>query len=283
LDFKELIFVSGKGGTGKTTLAAVLARHLALKGKRTLLVELERRSSLQALLEISSKPQYQPSRSGLGFDWSLVSGLDCLVEYISSFTGLESLTQKIFDSVLLKSLVNVAPGLNDLAVLGKLTSHIRQHGPSYDYEHIVVDAPSTGSFFSLMNAPKTLGDSVSQGPLHTQSFSINEVLTDPSKTQLIFVSLFEELPVDELEDTLSQFNDFFSSQMHVIMNKKWDLERSEAASGEWKSFIDTRLSEEKVQEERVKQLWDKSHAFPLFTENFNDVLANLKEELLCPL
>lgn len=272
LDFKELIFVSGKGGTGKTTVAATLAQSLSHQGKNVLLVELEKQSSVRALLQLERSPEYKPQPSGLGFDWCRLSGRECLVEYVSSYTRLESLTQKFFESTLLKALINVAPGLNDLSILGKLTSQIRGHGPSLEYDHLVIDAPSTGSFQSLINAPLTLGQSVSRGPLHSQSLAIDAVLKNPKHTQFVFVSLFEELPMDELEDTLAQFAEDFGDQILVVMNKSLPIETSLAAPSKWRQFIEKKIEEQAKQQRRVLDLWSRCFQLPLITKGFKDFL-----------
>ncbi len=283
MEFKDLIFVSGKGGTGKSTVATLLARQLSQSGRRVLLVELEQMSSVKALTFRPDSPTYQPSPSGFGFDWCLLTGLDCLVEYVSTFTKLESLTKRFFDSALLRTLVNVAPGLNDLSILGKLTSQFRQHGPGFDYDHVIVDAPSTGSFQSLIQAPRTLGKSVSRGPLHSQSLAIDEVLKNKNHVQYVFVSLFEELPVDELEETLNQFIPEYAEQLHVVMNKSLNLQEVEKQEGDWADFIDKKRANELVQKQRVKEMWKHCFQVDLFTEAFPEKLAQSKGEVLRPL
>lgn len=283
MDFKELVFISGKGGTGKSTVATTIARLLAQQGKKVLLAELEQTSSIQALLQKKDSPEYKPSPTGLGFDWSLIQGVDCLVEYVSSFTRLESMTQKIFESSFLKTLINVAPGLNDLSILGKLTSHAREHGPAFEYDHVVVDAPSTGSFYSLMKAPRTLGESVTRGPLHKQSFAIDEVLKDPARTQYLFVSLFEELPMDELEDTLAQFHDDYAEQMTVVMNKALPISKSIATDDEWFEYITRKIKQQDKQGLRAKELWPRSLRLDLFLTDFSTFLTQQPGRSLRPL
>ncbi len=282
MDFKELIFISGKGGTGKSTLAIALARFLSQQGKSVLLVELEEQSSVRALVGTSRHPSYKPSPSGWGFDWCRLLGRDCLVEYVSTFTRLESVTQKFFDSPLLKTLVNVAPGLNDLSILGKLTSRFRQHGPPLNYDHVIIDAPSTGSFYSLIKAPVTLGQSVTRGPLHSQSKGIDEVLRNKDYCQFFFVSLFEELSLDELEDTLDQFSASYGSQISVVMNKSLPIAQTSQANTSWGTFIKMKITEENNQSERAKDLWQSVYKMPLFTKGFPNYLENL-EEVLRPL
>ncbi len=283
MDFKKLVFVSGKGGTGKSTVAATLAKTIADQGRRVLLVELEQQSSVKALLELSNNPQYLPSASGLGFDWCRLSGRDCLVEYVSSYTRLESFTQKFFDSALLKTLINVAPGLNDLSILGKLTSQIRGHGPGFDYDHIIIDAPSTGSFHSLIKAPMTLGDSVTRGPLHSQSLGIDQVLKNPDHTQFFFVSLYEELPVDELEDTLAEFTEEYDQQVSVVMNKSLGLAVAAPGQSRWSEFIFEKIAEQEQQKARVIDLWSRCYQLELFTSGFNRFLCEQRKEVLRPL
>ncbi len=283
MGFKQLIFVSGKGGTGKTTVSLVLARYLASLGKKTLLVELSRQSSAQALLGRPQNVGYKPTASGLGFDWACVTGVDCLVEYVGNFTRLESVTQKLFESSLLKSLINVAPGLNDLSILGKLTSGLRQHGPAFNYDHIVVDAPSTGSFSSLIRAPRILGQSVQRGPLHKQSHSIDQVLQDPALVQYFFVSLFEDLPVDELEDTVTEFKEDHRGQLSIIMNKNIALDQPQASDLSWTKFIEKKLMQGAVQRRRVLELAPACWCLDLIVDDLDFYLRSLEGEVLRPL
>ncbi len=283
MDFKKLIFVSGKGGTGKTTLSLILARHLALKGKKTLFVELASRSSAQSLLMETSAPQYNPSPTSFGFDWSIMEGRDCLIEYISSFTGVEKFTQKLFDTHVLKTLVNVAPGLNDLSILGKLTSSMREHGPAFEYDHVVVDAHSTGSFHSLIKAPGILAKSVSSGPLKLQSEGIDQVLKDPQLVQYFFVGLFESLPMDELEDTMGTFGEEYQEAISILMNKKIPLEKSESSNDIWKNFLEKQIQAEKVQKARAKDLWNQVYYENIIVRPLSEYLISQQGEWLRPL
>ena len=275
--------MSGKGGTGKTTVSLLLANSLASQGKRVLLVELNSRSSAYSLTQSQVKPKYKPTPSPWGFDWCLLQGLDCLIEYVGSFTGVESLTQKVFESSIIKTLVNVAPGLNDLSVLGKLTSHFRGHGPGFDYDHIIVDAHSTGSFQSLLIAPELLGKSVSSGPLKNQSQAIQEVLKDSKKVQFFFIGLAEELPVDELEDTLSEFENYEENQVLVIVNKTLEVKETNIKDECWQAFLNERLNEQSKQLNRVKDLWKNCFEINLVTESLREKLNHPDGEVLRPL
>lgn len=269
MEFKELIFVSGKGGVGKSTLSTMIARELASQGQKVLLVEMAARSAVGALLGSQKTPGYRPTPSGFGFDWALISGTECLAEYVGAMTKLEALTQKLFESSLLKTLTGVAPGLSDLAMLGKLTSRLRQHGPGYDYDHVVVDSPSTGSFYSFLKAPEVLGKTMSRGPLHTQCMGIDQVLKNPQHCQYFFVSLCEEIPVDELEDTLSQFSeDLPAEAIQVVLNKVLGSKELQAIEDCQNPFIKNKLEQEQKQIKRVAELWTLTSLFELMTEPF---------------
>lgn len=270
MEYKKLIFVSGKGGTGKTTLSLLLAGHLARQGRKVLYVELSERSSAQHLLPTQRHPQYQPTPTGFGFDCSRLLGMDCLIEYISSFTLIEQVAQKLFQSVFLSSLVNVAPGLNDLAILGKLTSDLRQHGPGFNYDHIIVDSHSTGSFFSMLKAPATLSKSVNRGPLKKQSESIENALKNQNLSQYFIVGLFEDLPVDEVEETIDELKKHHEQQLHIVMNKYIPIDNFKIKNNNWLNFMGNKISKQKECAKRVNKMWTNVYQVPFFVNKLNE-------------
>ncbi len=251
MDFKKLIFISGKGGTGKTSIALRLSRFLSEKGRRVLFVELNSHSSAQALLGLKNPPGYKPSSCGLGFDWCLVQALDCLSEYMEHFLKFKKLTHYLFNHPFIRKFVGVAPGLNDLALLGKLTGGVRGKGPPLGYDHVIVDAFSTGSFASFLAAPQILGTGMGPGLLQSQSFAIQKVLSDRRKVQYFFVSLFEQGSVDELEETLRKTDSITGDQISVIMNKYFRLESMSLPDANWRDFIKKKLAVQKSQITRV--------------------------------
>ncbi len=278
LSFKKLIFISGKGGVGKTTLALLLSKSLALKGKRVLYVELNPRSSARSLAGLTIEPQYKPQKTQYLFDASLLSGGDCLVDYVGSFIRVEKLIQPFFESSMIQGLINLAPGLKDLAVLGKLTSEMRNHGPSFNYDHIVVDSYSTGHFLSFLQSPELLGQSVSSGPLRTQSEGIEKVLKDPQMTQFIFVSLLEALPLDELEETLENFRPRFKNQIQIFINKWINLNKLGLTIDDplWRKFITERLTEQDLQFKRLSDFLEPLSLVELMTSDLS-IRLNLSQ------
>ncbi|MCB0378881.1 MAG: AAA family ATPase [Bdellovibrionales bacterium] len=237
MSYKKLIFVSGKGGVGKSTISLILARMLHQQGKRVLLVEMGERSSAEHLAELKGVSGYLPQATPLGFQWVRLTGLDCLTDYVGSYVKVEKIAKSFFDNPLIKTLINLAPGLEDLAILGKLTSGIRHHGPAYNFDHIIIDAHSTGSFTSMLRAPRALANMVSMGPLHSQSENIDKVLFDGEHAQYFFVSLLEDLPLEELLESVDEFRRDFKVKPTVVLNKVLpELTRVQEGTP-WAAFI----------------------------------------------
>ena len=268
--FKELVFITGKGGTGKTSIALKLSKWLSEKGHRVLFVELKSQSSAQSLLGLKNSPEYNPTPTGLGFDWSLIQGLDCLSEYAGYLIKLKSISDYLFTHPFVHKMLEVAPGLNDLAVLGKLTSHIRNHGPPMNYDNVIVDGFSTGSFTSFLTAPETLELAMGMSFLQKQSFSIKEALRNREKTQYFFISLFEEGSVDEVQEVLTDenFKDYNQSQLAVIMNNYIGIEKALLPNPQWQDFVKKKLAFQKKQMTRASHFFKKiyivdKHILPL--------------------
>ena len=281
---KKLIFVTGKGGTGKSTVSLYLARKRALAGARVLVVEVGHKSSLQHLAQLNFTPEYKPQSTPWGFDVSRLNGLDCLVDYVGAFVKVESLTKYFFNNPVIKTLFEVAPGLEDLAILGKLTSGERQHGPSYSYDQIIVDSPSTGSFTSMLQAPKLLADMVSAGPLHTQGLGIDRTLSDEAVTHTLFVSLFEKLPMEELVESTSTFSEQMKRPFSVLFNKKLP-DISSTKNDTWSSFINEKIERQKSFYPLIQEKFSGSYYHPLITGLLADDIQHKKsgEDIFPPM
>lgn len=193
----EIIFVTGKGGVGKSAVAAAIAFNRASKGQKTLLVELGNQSFFKDYFDLP-KVEYQPTNLRPNLDLALWSGPECLKEYARHLLKIESLYKLFFENPVTRTLVNVAPALPELSILGKITSGPpRFVGPPLDYDCLVVDAYATGHFMALIKAPQGMAEAVKFGPMGEQSRSIDAVIRDPSICKYVVVSLPEELPVIE--------------------------------------------------------------------------------------
>lgn len=252
---QKIYFVTGKGGVGKSTVAAALAYKLALQGKKTILVELGKQSFYCDLFQLKSPVEFIPQTlKKFGFDLALLSPDDCLKEYALHLLKLESLYKIFFQNPISKSLIEVAPGLKELAILGKITSKIRKHGPPLDYECIVVDAYATGHFLSLVQAPGAMAEAIPYGPMGEQSRSINQVLQDAEVCNFFIVSLPEELPMKESFELRDKLKSKLGVDSRLVLNKSMQARLKNVKENELREELKTSENNKNYIEQVIKFL-----------------------------
>lgn len=220
---QKILFVSGKGGVGKSLVAAAAARREAEAGRRVLLVEIGDNSyfkDLFGLKDVGYKPCKVP---GQQFDLAIWNGESCLREYVLHYLKLKRLYHIFFENKVMRALINIAPGLSEIAILGKITSGIRKVGPPLDYDLIVVDCYATGHALALLEAPRGLMEAVKFGPMGIQSREIDAVIRNPDLTAYWVVTILEEMPVVETLEFHSQLKTDFGIHCEVIVNKYLQL------------------------------------------------------------
>ena len=189
---RQLLFVTGKGGVGKTTVAAAIGQLAAQQGKRTLVCEMDAKGSLAAAFDCSPFP-YQPRRVDGALYGMAMNTEDSLREYLKlfiriPFVGRLGPLARTFDFV-----ADAAPGVQEILAIGKLCYEVRER----HYDLVVVDAEASGHIVSQIGAPRVIGELVQVGLVRDQTKWMLDILDDPVRTGLVVVSTPEEMPVNE--------------------------------------------------------------------------------------
>ena len=188
LSAAKVTVVAGKGGVGKTTVTALLARAAADAGRRVIAVELDGKPILAEL--IGDLPLL-----------SLSAPL-ALEEYLREH-GFGRVAKRLAASGVIDVVSTAAPGIDDLVVLGK----IKQLERSSDWDTIIVDGPAAGHAVTMLTSPAGLRDAVSSGPVRAQADDVLAMLADPSRCQVALVTLPETTPVNETVATAFTIED----------------------------------------------------------------------------
>lgn len=187
---QKIHFFTGKGGVGKSVVSAGYAWSKARHSKQNiLLTELSEDSTFEDNLK--------PQKIAKNLSISHWNAYICLEEYASNLLRSKALSKLFLNNSISKALINVAPGLEELAILGKATSGPRDHGPQMNYDEIFIDAFATGHFLNLMQAPQAFSEMFSFGPMGTQSKSIDKWIKDPDFSQVHIVTNTDELSIRE--------------------------------------------------------------------------------------
>jgi anion-transporting ArsA/GET3 family ATPase len=226
----RLHVVTGKGGTGKTTLAAALALALAAGGRRTLLVEVEGRQGIAQVFDTPPLP-YAEQRIAVAPDGGEVRGLSvdaeaALLEYLEMFYNLGLAGRTLRRMGAIEFATTLAPGLRDVLLSGKVKECVgrtvgdgrggRGRVPLYDA--VVLDAPPTGRVVKFLDVTKAMGSLARTGPIHSQSEGVVALLHSP-QTAVHLVTQLEDLPVQETLDTVDEIAEAGLPTGAVLVNR----------------------------------------------------------------
>jgi anion-transporting ArsA/GET3 family ATPase len=209
---RRLVFVTGKGGVGKTTVAAALALFASEHGRRTLLCEVDAKGDVASFLE-SGPTSFTASEVSPNL-WAMSMDTEAsLREYLRlnlriPVVGRIGPLAKAFDFV-----ATAAPGVREILTVGKLCYEVREQ----HYDLVVVDAPATGHIIGQLAAPQAINELVKVGLIRSQTDWMLEILSDPLQTAVAIVTTPEEMPVNETIELAGRIRDETSVELAAVM------------------------------------------------------------------
>jgi anion-transporting ArsA/GET3 family ATPase len=231
---KRLVFVTGKGGVGKTTVAAALGLVAARAGKRTIVCEVAQQERMSRVFR----------REGVGYtETQLETDLYAISiepersmeEYLRTQIKPSPLYSLLFDNRLFQYFAAATPGMRELVTIGKvweLAQFERRNPHAAPYDLVIVDAPSTGHGLGFLATPRTFRDAARVGPISRQAGKIDAFITDPGSTGVVAVALPEEMPVNETVEFEQRLRDDMGMELDAVVVNELLPERFDADEAE---------------------------------------------------
>jgi anion-transporting ArsA/GET3 family ATPase len=220
----RLHFVTGKGGTGKSTIAAALALALAAGGRKVLLVEVEGRQGIAQLFDVPPLP-YQEVKIATAEGGGHVNALAidteaAFLEYLDMFYNLGIAGRAMRRIGAVEFATTIAPGLRDVLLTGKIKEIVvrNEKGKQDAYDAVVVDAPPTGRIARFLDVTQAVSDLSKGGPVHSQADGVVKLLHS-ELTAIHLVTLLEALPIQETVEAIDELKDLGLPIGSVIVNR----------------------------------------------------------------
>ncbi|MCR1783509.1 P-loop NTPase [Nocardioides carbamazepini] len=239
----RLHVVTGKGGTGKSTVASALALALATRGRNVLLCEVEGRQGIARMFDVDPLP-YQERRlttglpdddGGRGVVHALhIDAESALLEYLSMYYRLGRAGKALDRFGVIEFATTIAPGVRDVLLTGKVYEAVqrnRRNKSAIEYDAVVLDAPPTGRITQFLNVSNELAGLAKVGPIKSQSDTMMTLFRSP-RTAVHLVTVLEEMPVQETADGIADLRGARLPVGGVIVNqiRPRDLDADELAA-----------------------------------------------------
>jgi len=279
---KRLLFVTGKGGVGKSTVAAALGVVATRQGKRTIICEVAQQERMSSVFHTQGVGYHEAEIAPGLFAFS-IDPQRALEEYLLLQIKIKPLYELMFKNRIFTYFAAATPGLRELVTIGKvweLAQLDRRVKRGAKYDLVIVDAPATGHGIGFLRTPKTFGDIARVGPVKRQADAIYKFITDPALTSVCAVAWPEEMPVNETLDLRRSLREELGLDLdEIFMNGLYPelfdddeaaemrevLARDEAANGEGsplaRAALRAALSEHRratAQQEQLERLRSES-------------------------
>lgn len=255
---RSLVFVTGKGGVGKSSVTAALGLLASRAGKRTLICEVDAKGDVARLFDSEPAP-FEPLAIRKNLYLMSMDTEEALREYLKIYLRVPlvaklGLLAKTFDFV-----ANAAPGVQEVLVVGKLCYEVKEG----DYDLILVDATSTGHIVSQLASPKGIAELVHLGMVKDQIAWMEEILYDADKTSVIVVATPAESPINEALDLSARID--HETNVHLgalVVNRVMPEPFSRAEEEFFTALLDPKASKifSRILASDVKQLLSGSSA-----------------------
>lgn len=258
---RRLLFVVGKGGVGKTTVATALALVALRRKKRVLLVEMEEEDRICPLLGVPSPTGRGATEILPGLYRASVEGRAALEEYLALVIPIRRVLKTVFENKVYQYFVAAAPGLKELMTVGKIWYEVDQDL----WDLVIVDCPATGHSLQYLRMPRTAYETFTTGLVHREARRVWELLCDPVKTAVFIVSTAEEMPVKEtLEISRQLAGDLglprewiFVNRFHMAGFAQAEIDRAASPGSRRLSSAESALAREVMRRAREELSWSE--------------------------